>query len=68
MDALLKRATWIVNTTGSIYVRLAGVASGVRVYDNEWPTLGHDAAAIWTKWLRNNEKRDEEDFIEGTSG
>ena len=68
MDALLKRATWIVNTTGSIYVRLAGVTSGVRVYDNEGPTLGHDAAAIWTKWLRNNEKRDEEDFLRAQAG
>ena len=68
IQALFKRATWIVNTLSSIYIRLAGTDSEVKRFPNEGPVLTQHGANLWTKWLTTNTKRDEEELQSAQTG
>ena len=68
IDALLKRASWVVNTEASIYIRRAGVSSKVERVSNEGPVLTPQGSKIWTSWLRDNEKRDQYELERAQAG
>lgn len=60
VDALFKRATWVVNTDGSIYGVHAGTDSAAHRYANEGPVLTPNGSATRSHWLKNIAHRDAE--------
>ena len=68
IEALLKRATWMINTASCVYVRLAGVDSKVDRTIHDGAVLTKRGAAAWGAWLRDNTPRDPDELSRARQG
>ena len=59
IKALLKRASFILNTEEAVYVRMAGAKSEVRRLVNEGPALTAEGSTAWKAFLEDDSMRDE---------
>ena len=58
--ALLKRATWMANTPGNLYSRLAGEDMPAIRYFNPGSSLSPSGAKAWSSWLEDDTLRPED--------